>query len=120
MAAGTMPDSNASAVAAAEAGAAPRPPPSSTAAIMRGMKRRSATIALWPWSVAGFGGDQLPVGIARRHVAGECPHVGDLGHLFRGSIDHGTGAVARDRDQLRDEPHRDLCGLPAQLGMRGF
>ena len=48
-------------------------------------------------SLPGFGRDNLPVGIARRNVAREGPHVGDVGDLFGVAVDHGAGAVARRR-----------------------
>src|SRR4029077_12709415 len=64
----------------------------------------------------GFGGDELPIGIARRQIARERPHVGDVGYLFRVAFDHAARLVTRDRDQLRYETNRDLRRLRAQLG----
>src|SRR5664279_6419146 len=56
----------------------------------------------------GFGGDQFPVRIARRHVAGESPHVGDVGDLLGIAVDDIAFLVARHRDELGLETHRRL------------
>ena len=46
-------------------------------------------------SLPGFGRDQLPVGIARRDIAREGPHVGHVGDLVGAAVDH--VAVLRSR-----------------------
>src|ERR1035437_659612 len=48
-------------------------------------------------SLPGFGSDQFPVRIARRQIAGECPYVGDVGHLLGIAVDHVAVLVARHR-----------------------
>src|SRR6185369_15570302 len=39
-------------------------------------------------SLPAFGGEKLPVRIARREVARERPHVGDVGDLVGIAVDH--------------------------------
>src|ERR1700687_569955 len=67
-------------------------------------------------SLPGFGSDQFPVRIARRQIAGECPYVGDVGHLLGIAVDHVAVLVARRRHQLGVEAPGQLRGAPAQLG----
>src|ERR1044072_7977615 len=67
-------------------------------------------------SLPGFGGDQLPVGIARRKVAREGPHIGHVRDLVRTAVDDVAVLVARHRDELRDEAHGDLRGAGLDLG----
>ena len=64
----------------------------------------------------GFGGDQFPVRIARRHVAGEGPHVGDVGDLLGIAVDDVAVLVARHRHQLGLEAHGHLDIAAAHFG----
>src|SRR5665647_2467718 len=67
-------------------------------------------------SLPGFGSDQFPVRIARRHVAREGPHVGDVGDLLGIAVDDVAGFVARRRHQLGLEADRHLNGAAARFG----
>src|SRR5664279_4256219 len=67
-------------------------------------------------SLPGFGCDQFPVRIARRQIAGECPDVGDVGHLLGIAVDHVAVLVARHRYQLALEAHGQLRGASAKFG----
>src|SRR5690242_1331242 len=66
--------------------------------------------------VPGFGRDQLPVRIARRHVTREGPHVGDVGDALGAAVDDVAVLVARRRDELGVETHRHLRVAGAQFG----
>src|SRR6476659_4407855 len=66
-------------------------------------------------SVRASSPNQLPVRIARRRIAGECPDIGDIGDLIRVAIDNGAGLVAGDRDHLRHEPNGELRRVVARL-----
>src|SRR6185312_17121616 len=67
-------------------------------------------------SVFLFGGDKLPVRIARAGVAGEGPDVLDLGHGFRIAVDHRTGLVSGRRNKLADDAQRDMGLAALHLG----
>src|SRR5262249_2839308 len=104
---------NGSALSCASAG----PARESAAAIVLPRKARRRTgIPVPPRLLSGFGGDKLPVGIARGHVARKRPHVGHVGDLVRVPHDLVAGLVASHRDQLRDEADGDLRRAPAQFG----
>src|SRR3984893_12593878 len=45
-------------------------------------------------SAAGFGGDQIPVWIARHDLPGESPDVGDAGDRVCAAIDHIAVTIA--------------------------
>src|SRR4051812_21651618 len=60
--------------------------------------------------------DQLPVGVSRARVALEGPDVGDFANLLRITLDHLAVLVPRGRDQLTDEPHRQVRPPAAQVG----
>src|SRR5262245_20659935 len=84
-------------------------------------RTRPDAASLWPKpitgmrSLLGFGGDQLPVRIARGDVERERPYVGDLGHLVRIALDDGTVAVPRHRHELRHEADGHLRGASTHL-----
>ena len=48
-------------------------------------------------SLPGFGRDELPVGVARGHVAREGPHVGDVGDLVGIAVDDVAGSCRASR-----------------------
>src|SRR4029453_14090551 len=66
------------------------------------------------------GRDQPPVRIARGHVAGERPDIGDIGNRFRAAVDDGPRLVARHRNHLRNEAHGEACDAAAQVGADDF
>ena len=66
-----------------------------------------------------LGGDKLPIGVARGKVARKCPHIGDIGDLFRIALDHILSLLARDGDDLGHEADRDLRCAPT-LEQRSF
>src|SRR4029450_3567472 len=67
--------------------------------------------------IGGFGGDELPVGITRGNLARERPNIGDFAHLLGVAFDHLAFGVARDRDELAYELHRDKGGAVLDLGL---
>src|SRR5579862_562969 len=67
-------------------------------------------------SLSGFGGDEFPVRITRRGIARERPDIGNVAHLVGISVNHLAGFVARHRNDLRNEAHRDLRRALALLG----
>src|SRR5258708_31359817 len=64
--------------------------------------------------------NQLPVRIARRNVAGECPNIGNIGDLIRIAVDNRARLVAGDRDHLRYKTHRQLRRTIARFGTDQF
>ena len=71
------------------------------AAIARQDQADKPRIAISLRLLPGFGRHELPVGIARRQVAGKGPDVGNIGYLFWISVDHTPGLVAGHGDELR-------------------
>ena len=52
-----------------------------------------------------FGPNQLPVRIARRHVASKGPDIRDVRDLVRAAINHRATSVVGHRNDLRDKPN---------------
>src|SRR5262245_33567528 len=67
-------------------------------------------------SLPAVGGDQAPVRVARAHVAGERPDIGDIGDRFRAAVDDCPSLVACHRDHLRNEAYGEACNATAQVG----
>src|ERR1700744_1030949 len=70
--------------------------------------------------VAAASTNQLPVRIARRRIAGECPDIGDIGDLIRVTVDNRAGLVAGDRNHLRDKTNGELRGTVARFSSDDF
>src|SRR3569833_4246612 len=64
----------------------------------------------------GFGRDQFPVRVARRHIARERPHIGDVGDTLGAAVDAVAVLVARRGDELGVEAHSHLRRAYAQFG----
>jgi hypothetical protein len=64
----------------------------------------------------GFGRNQFPVRVARRHIAREGPHVGDIGDAIGAAVDDVAVAIAGGGDELGLEAHSKLGRARLQLG----
>src|SRR5262249_47073165 len=69
-------------------------------------------------SGAAFGGDQVPVWIARRDLSGKSPDVGDIADRVRAPVDHIAVAIACRRYQLRNKAERELRHFATQVRVR--
>src|SRR5215470_7554724 len=65
--------------------------------------------------IRSFGRDKLPVWVLGSYLAGEGPDVGDLTHLLGVAFNHLAISIARHRDQLAHELHRNVSGAVLDL-----
>src|SRR5215831_11630231 len=83
-------------------------------------RSNSVHIARLRRSRTGFGGDQIPVWIARRNLSSESPNIGDAGNRVCTAIDHIAVTIASHRHQLGDKAQRKLRHFATQLCIRDF